>query len=538
MTATAVEIVPVLLEESLPVEVSTKLIERGHARRMGHLENYFALLQRQELYTNFQIYGEFNEPVSDSQLRESLREILFKHPILAHTIIPKDQPDFRKWYQSEKYLNTPYPLHDFIRILPELKLSDILINKQQEEYSDILPGILNEFESEKKITSSLLSRASCLRVPIYDPKRPNWRLLRLSPRQFIYVSNHCCSDAISGVNLFQDIAEHLSSSSTSSSFPREDDKNDNNTIFNYNSDWKFFNKLYDPITDKIEYRPKVKALPKFACSIFVKSYLSYFNWNGLPTMRVDQPLPLLHKQFQFQLLEFTNEELNTIRDKIKTMGCTFTPFLQACWFIAMYKCGKVFNLKSWKEWAIDIAVPSSSRRFLIEEDDNSLKEMYKYGSNVGGFHYSYLISSFNIDRSENDKFFELVQYYQDGYSKSYENGDHLIGLGIMMMDGIVQRKNIDKMIKDDYLNQTRAGVLFSNAGFFPQDESKKYHVTDLVFNQAQGSMKFSFGLNIASTNVNGLKISVNVAEGTFDETADFAHLCNEFKANIVSFGGL
>ena len=48
--------------------ITPELIDRGHARRMGHLENYFALTNRQKLYTNFSMYCEINEACSKDQL--------------------------------------------------------------------------------------------------------------------------------------------------------------------------------------------------------------------------------------------------------------------------------------------------------------------------------------------------------------------------------------------------------------------------------------------------------------------------------------
>ena len=69
--------------------IEESLLERGHSRRMGHLENYFAIMQRQKLYTNFNMYGELNKEVTREQLAVAIRQILLRHPIMMQAIIPK-----------------------------------------------------------------------------------------------------------------------------------------------------------------------------------------------------------------------------------------------------------------------------------------------------------------------------------------------------------------------------------------------------------------------------------------------------------------
>lgn len=306
----------VTLDEYKPY-IADELIERGHARRMGHLENYFALLQRQKLYTNFSIYGELNKEVKDVDLTRALRSIIFKNPILAHTIVPKKYPDQEPFYQSEEYLNAPYPEHDFIKVLPKLSLSDILIN-EQEEFREIVDDILTQFkEANGVITPDIMKAVAYVIIPICDPSRPNWRLFRLSPTKFFYISNHCTSDAISGVNIFQDICTELSQND-------EEPFRDDLQIFNYEEDWESFHKIYIPITDIIEYRPALTSLPKIIASALVKGFLNYRNWPTELTSTNDKGIP-----FDFNIITFTNDEVNSIRETVKKYNCTFTPFLQA-----------------------------------------------------------------------------------------------------------------------------------------------------------------------------------------------------------------
>ena len=136
-----------------------------------------------------------------------------------------------------------------------------------------------------------------------------------------------------------------------------------------------------------------------------------------------------------------------------------------------------------------MALPSSTRRFLPKDEE--LRDTYKYGSNVGGSHYTYLISSFDVPEGDTNKFWRLVEYYHDCFLKSYDNGDHLIGLGTLQLDFIVQNKNVDDMISTSYLDHQRGGAIISNTGFVRQDTTKPYYARDLIFSQSAGCLLYT-----------------------------------------------
>ncbi|CAI4485592.1 ADM_collapsed_G0021600.mRNA.1.CDS.1 [Saccharomyces cerevisiae] len=62
--------------EGYEPHITQELIDRGHARRMGHLENYFAVLSRQKMYSNFTVYAELNKGVNKRQLMLVLKLLL------------------------------------------------------------------------------------------------------------------------------------------------------------------------------------------------------------------------------------------------------------------------------------------------------------------------------------------------------------------------------------------------------------------------------------------------------------------------------
>lgn len=532
------------LEEYQP-HVTQELIDRGHARRMGHLENYFAVLRRQNMYSNFAVYGELNKAVSKRQLRLALRLLLLKYPILSHTIVPKKYPDHEAYYLSQEYLNKPFPQHDFIKVIPHLELEDLIMNSQS-EYREVISKVSEQYKNDNfKVTSSLIELVTPIIVPACDPERPNWRLICLPSRDtsageawtnFVYVSNHCGSDGISGTNFFQDLTALLSTIEENG-FDYEEEIVDNNVIIDYNEDHKEISKLPIPITDRIDYKPRLTSLPKFFLKNIVSEYCEFRTSNESTVTSRYSPSSNANAGFS-HLLHFSAEDTQQIRSEIKKKvhaGCTITPFIQACFFVALYRYDKVFT-KSFLEYGFDVALPSSTRRFL--PNDEELRDSYKYGANVGGSHYTYLISSFNVPEGDANKFWRLVEYYHDCFLKSYDNGDHLIGLGTLQLDFIVQNKNVDQIISTTYLDHQRGGAVISNTGFVRQDTTKPYYARDLIFSQSAGALRFAFGLNVCSTNVGGMNMDMSVVQGTLRNRGEWESFCDVFYHAIGEFASL
>lgn len=510
--------------------ITQELIDRGHARRIDHLESYFATTHRQKLYRNFNIYGELNKHVTKHHLAVALRSLLLKNPILCLTIIPRQFPNHEAYYSSEEYLTKPFPEHEYAKVLPKLNLDDILLNLQP-EYEENLKNICEQFiKDEYKYTRDVIELVGAIRFPFYDKDKPNWSLICLPARdeekmkgwtQFVYISNHCFSDAISGVNFLQDLAQEISSQTEVA------ENRDPFVIFDYEKDYVKISKLPPPLTQYVDYRPNWSALPRFICSNMTKQYLTY-KATGEKTSTIDNT----KMQTYHYVLNFDIEKVKKIKTEIKAKvhaKCTMTPFLQACWLMAMYRSGKVFK-KGWNEWAFDIAIPKNTRTLLPK--DQELRNRYKYGSSVGGLHYSYLISSFDIKYDEEEKFWSLVDYYNATYLKCPE--DYLVGIGILMTDFITTRKNYDRLLCDGFLNKQRGGLLLSNSGYHPQDSSQSYHLKDLFFSQTPGALTFTFGMNVCSTNI-GMNIDLSAVRTAVRDRHEWDFLCQEFKSIVANF---
>lgn len=518
------------MEES-ESQITQELIDRGHARRLDYLESYFAAMHRQKLYRNFNVYGELNKPVTKGLLTVALRSLFFKYPILCQTIIPRQFPDHESYYCSEEYLTQPLGEREYAKVLPKVNLSDILLNLQP-EYEDNLKEISEQFiKDEYRYTSDVIELVGAIRFPFYDKDKPNWGLICLPARgeeameawtQLVYVSDHCFSDATSGVNFLQDLAKELSFS------PEVVEHKDPFVIIDYEKDYLKISKVAPSLAQYIDYKPNWTALPRFICSSLTREYLIY-KASGEKTSTVDKT----KMQTYHNLLKFDPEKMKKIKTEIKAKvhaKCTITPFLQACWLIALYGSGKVLT-KRWTEWGFDVAVPKNTRTLLPKDEE--LRDRYKYGSSVGALHYSYLISSFNIKYNEEQKFWSLVEYYNATYLKYPE--DYLVGIGILMTDFVTKHNNYDKLLCDSFLNKQPGGLLLSNAGYNPQDSSQPYHLKDLIFSQTPGALTFTFGMNVCSTNSGGMNVDLSVVRTAIKDRDEWGFLCQEFKNVVANF---
>ncbi|CCK71680.1 alcohol O-acetyltransferase KNAG_0H02650 [Huiozyma naganishii CBS 8797] len=503
------------------------LIERGHARRMGHLENYFALLQRQDLYSNFSIYGQFNRSIDvrSKAFLAALKDIFCKNPILVHTIVPKRYPYEEEYYRSEEYLNEPFPEHDYIKVLPRLSLESVILNfqeTQQQVVSEIIAQYRRDDYQVKNVLTELVSQ---IRIPICDPGKPNWGLICLPMKvddekkeegvrfgKVIYVSNHCCADAMTGINLFQDIIANLNRAT-------DESVSDDTTIFDYSVDHSAISKIPIPITDRIDYRPALSSLPKFMVSTMLKKYFDYRS-NAPETKRISEQNANWHS-----IVNFPSEQMDVIRTAVRTQGCSVTAFLQTCLSVALQNSG-VFQNRRYSELGFDISVPSDTRRIL---PGDLAADQYKYGSNVAGLHYSYFIPSF-----QETEFWPLTQYY----TGVLRGADYLIGLGTIMLDFVYKKQNIDKLISESYLGNRRGGIILSNVGALvtggaEATKADRWTLRDLKFVQDVGVLNFSYVVNVVSTPAGGMNVCLSCAQGSLPSRAQFDAVCAEFQ-HLVS----
>lgn len=563
-----------LINDALPTLelIDPNLIARGHARRMGHLENYFALLQRQKLYTNFTMYYELNKSLKLTDLTRSLRELILNYPILATTIVPKGYPNHTEFYESDQYLNEPYPKHDFIKILDELKINDVIINEQQ-EYQDILTKIKNQYLIDgEKVTSELTVLVNSIILPIYQLDKLNWRILILddykknndqSFRKIVYISNHCNSDAMTSYNLVNELLKILNKENISNN---EFTINQDGLIFNYKKDFEKMSKLPPPITDLVNYKPTIKSIPQFVISALIKKYLNYKSPPSVITKRLYQN-GQLHldsnvKPNYHHWLNLTPGELGNLRQVIKSKNCSITGFLQTILFFTLKKDGK-FDNRPWDQLGFDISIPNDTRKLLPPDELNN----FKFGSNVGGTHYS-----FSIAFLQPKKFWSMCEYY----TKVIQTGDYLIGLGSIMVGPIVNKVNIDKLISDSYLGNRRGGIILSNIGMLGDTDKDtnettsadtirstntntntdmntdtngtanasanhdkkaetEYTIKDVKFIQDVGDLNFSMCVNCCSTAAGGIQIGLSTVAGSiWARESEFHQFCRILRQEILT----
>lgn len=513
------------MSETEPLLGETDIkIANGHKRHLGHLENYFALLQRQELYGNFSIGCKLNKGISYVELAKGLRLVAIENPLMIHTMVPEathgTMEELKKYYRSEVYLKTPFPKHDYMEVLDSLNINDVVINEQSEVYGELLNEIKEQFVKDNgKISETVCDLASKIRIPAYLPDKPNWRILCLSRESnkdnfdtLLFISNHCCADAMTGINLFKDIVDTINADTSG------DNGNDTLEIWNYERDCTIAKKLPKPITERINYVPNILS---FIWLIITTVVNGIFNYKSpcKETERVTATNP--QKCYQ-SIVKFTPSEVTQIKQRINEQKCTMTAMLQTALCVSLKNHG-IFNNRKMNEITFDVTVPNNTRKSIPDE---LATEQYKYGANVGGLHYSYLISSF-----DESKFWSLSKYY----NSVLRTADYLVGLGSLMLDFVVQNKNIDSMIADSYLNKKRGGIILSNVGFInTTTQESQIEIEDLLFMQNLGVLNFTYGVNIVTTSTGGMNICMSAVEGAVKSQEDFMSLGDELHSLIMN----
>ncbi|CAB4255758.1 similar to Saccharomyces cerevisiae YGR177C ATF2 Alcohol acetyltransferase, may play a role in steroid detoxification [Maudiozyma barnettii] len=523
------------MSETQPLlnETDTKVL-RGHKRHLGHLENYFALLQRQELYGNFSISCKLNHGITYADLVRGLRSVVLANPIMMHTMVSATKKGLSwdklsKYYRSAEYLDKPWPEHDYMEVVDHLSLKDVVLNEQTDTYGDLLLQLQEQFQSDNGvITENLSNILSRIRIPVYQRNQPNWRILCLNSNYMdnnddsfdtlVFISNHCCADAMTGINLFQDIVSAINKNGT---VKEEDSVQSSLEIWNYERDYSECGKLPIPITDRVNYVPSILGFIWLIISTIVNGI---FNYKSIceKTERIEESKPQLCYQ---TFVRFTPDEIIKIKKQINKEKCTMTALMQTALCITLKEHG-IFNNCRRHEITFDITVPNNTRKALPE---SLAQEQYKYGANVGGLHYSYLISSF-----QDSQFWSLARYYNG----VFKTGDYLSGLGSLMLSFVTQNKNMDAMIADEYLNKKRGGIILSNVGVIntstgSEDNSSTLQIEDMLFMQNLGVLNFSYSVNIVTTTLGGMNLCMSAVEGAVASQEEFTAFGNELRAKIM-----
>nr|QFF92322.1 alcohol acetyltransferase [Saccharomyces cerevisiae] len=509
-------------------ECLKEMIQNGHARRMGSVEDLYVALNRQNLYRNFCTYGELSDYCTRDQLTLALREICLKNPTLLHIVLPTRWPNHENYYRSSEYYSRPHPVHDYISVLQELKLSGVVLNEQP-EYSAVMKQILEEFKNSKgSYTAKIFKLTTTLTIPYFGPTGPSWRLICLPEehtekwKKFVFVSNHCMSDGRSSIHFFHDLRDELNNIKTP---PKKLDY-----IFKYEEDYQLLRKLPEPIEKVIDFRPPYLFIPKSLLSGFIYNHLR-FSSKGV-CMRMDDVEKT--DDVVTEIINISPTEFQAIKANIKSNiqgKCTITPFLHVCWFVSLHKWGKFFKPLNF-EWLTDIFIPADCRSQL--PDDDEMRQMCRYGANVGFIDFTPWISEFDMnDNKEN--FWPLIEHYHEVISEALRNKKHLHGLGFNIQGFVQKYVNIDKVMCDRAIGKRRGGTLLSNVGLFNQLEEPdaKYSICDLAFGQFQGSWHQAFSLGVCSTNVKGMNIVVASTKNVVGSQESLEELCFIYKALLL-----
>ncbi|SCV03466.1 LAMI_0H08372g1_1 [Lachancea mirantina] len=510
----------------------------GHARRLGHLENFFAVQHRQQIYSSFAVFCEFDTACSLAQLASAVRNVCLSNPLLLHTVEPK-HPDIAGFYHSDEYLSRPWPQHDYMRVLREVHVADVVMNGQK-EHAHVVRDAVDVFQAHgNQVTSELLELMTQIEIPHASQTRPSWRLLCFPHgeanrwRTFAFVSNHCSSDGLSGLNFFRDLQKELAHGPTSGAPGAPGAPGASGVIFDYAQDAATLPKLPPPIDQKLDYRPSKKALLGLLAGKFVREKLGYVSAAPPTTPTSDLAHPEGH-QYYCYLVNVPTSSVAHIKTQVRENvphKCTLTPFLQACWLVSLFKYGRVFS-GSWLERYTDVLVAMNTRQLLPE--DLELQRQYRYGSNVGGVRYNYPIAPLDV-RDNDQKFWSLVESYRLALSDARDKNDYLYALGALMLPEIYEKKNVDAVVNDTILNQRRSGTLISNVGYVRDEQPTAFAIKNHVFSQGVGANRNAFVLNICATDQGGLNIAISIAKGTLASRQEGQELCDIFKSTLLRF---
>lgn len=453
-----------------------EFVSRGHARRGGRVENYFCLLKRRDIYKNFSIVARFNKPVNDRALLFTcLRQLILQYPILAASVVTTDRSDLSK----------PVPDNDYIKVMNTLRLDDVLMD---------LPASVQKTETmEGKLAE--LNKIDWK----YGNETPLWKISFIDPQTLVYISNHVCSDGMTGKNFIKELSNLFNTVSLPS------DLDTNGYLLHYVSDYTKLPQLPPPIEKVVNYSPPLSFFP------------SYF-WN-LITIKFMCTLGIVSKRedtHSYRIVNIPSKTLTALLANLKPKGITLSPYINSAWVQAFQEV----LLKDSYLGLTDVSIPCDSRQFIEPGVDT---DIYKFGSNTGGNHFYH--------RFQKEHNWSSVQYFNGFFQWCKRQQNFLYGLGMITSEVIMKNANFDKIIDEAVIGVDRTGTVISNIGVIRTREDK-YEVEDLLFSKNSGGTQFSFSLGIVSTKHSGMNCVITMCDGA--ATPDqFDQIVKRFKENII-----
>lgn len=469
---------------SLPQSIQKSveaMLSRGHARRLGRVENFFAICQRQDLYKNFSMISTFNHKINSKPLLyHALRSMMLKNSMICTTIADTDHSDLTK----------PRPQTDYVKILDQLKYKDVFLDLGDKSLDD---------------RDELLNEINDIVLP-YGHGNPLWKLAILDDNTLCYISNHCSSDGITAKHFFQDLVHELNEIDESS-LPQED-QYDEKLLIDYEQDKSIIPAIPMPLESIVSHKPPLWYYPEFIFNIlFIKKFSS---------RRESTP----NSKHHLRSINITSEELSEIKKFIKPHGITLTPYILSTWLWSQYQSGFLTQ----REKFTDSLIAVDTRHYIPNAIE---KNLYKYGLHACSFH-----TFFRKPQSFNWKSIEKFSEYTKWVVST---GRALYRLGFSTSETLAQKKNMDALLKKIVTQSPKGNTMFSNSGVMLENykDNGKCKVVDSWFSQNMNGTYFLFTLNTVSTKENGLNIVINTAQQEITND-QFDKLAKIFRENLIN----
>lgn len=474
--------------EEVSESLAQMLVDNVHARRMNSAENFFAICQRQRLYTTFSLMVEFNQKVNDrALLYHAIRNIMLKNPILCITVVDSDHSD----------LSVVKPQHDYLKVLDELKFKDLFLDPPIDV--DI---VHNKGEFFRKLND--------IEIP-YGHENTIWKLMILDDYNIVFIANHVALDGISAKHFMQDLQKQLCIMDPT--IIMEKDVNyDEELILNYQRDKSKIPKLPKSFDQIVPHNPPFWYIPEFLWNTF---FTKRWVWKT--------SIPSRNESHNHSIINITPEQLQTIKSKTREKAVTLTPYIEIAWLVSQYQIGLFEN------WSYtDLIVAVDSRIYLPQDID---KDLYRYGLLASSFHtYIPIIKKF---------LWSKVQQYTNYNQWCVRTKRALFRLGIISSSKIVAKGgqiNMDKVLKDTLLNNPKGNTLFSNLGFIMDNGIEcgdKFKLQNAYFTQHMNGNYFTFCLNCVTTANGGMNIIYSVPEKDLSQNK-LDELTRKFKENLIN----
>jgi len=486
-------------------------LANNHARKMGHMENYFAILQRQDYYKNFTIICKFNIKITEIYhvLFHSLRSIFLQNPILLSTIVT----------HQVDHNCIPRP-HDYIKVIDELTMKDLFIE-------------LNDEIKQKTVGNELelYNALNSIKIP-YGEGNTTWKLAILDDYTLAYLSNHVLSDGIAGKNFFQDLTTTMNEIvlKSNDSNIKLNVEPMNSIIFNYSNDFKKIGSLVENNEFLVDHSLRYTQLPEFIYNNLIISKMCH-NSPQSPNDDINYHHINISSIQLFKIKE--SLQLHSLHQHRKI---TLTPYLQTAWLHAQYKT----NLypKTWTNLT-NASLAVDTRQYMSLND----KTRAKYGLNTSAFgHFHYPIRNFN---------WNYVIWFNNYIKSCVVYKKSLLLCGLLMKENVSKKKNLDKTVVEQMKTRTRKNTLFSNIGLVESEAGDSNHnhedhenpgnpgnpgsfkIMDVLFTQNFNGNFYDFSINSVATIENGLNIIITSPKKCIFSQEKFKECCEFFHKILI-----